>query len=129
MACGLPVITTLQNGAADIIEHGRDGLVFDRKDAAALDDFLQTLGDRDLRQKMALAAREQAQRHSLERNFETIYRLYVRIADRKRGHVEHTNNDYQAYLLRMRVSDRRRTDKRADEASRLTAEELAKKCG
>jgi UDP-glucose:(heptosyl)LPS alpha-1,3-glucosyltransferase len=91
MACGLPVITTLQNGAADMIEHGRDGFVFDRQDTAALDSCLEKLRDRDVRQQMALAARQRAEQHSLQRNFEAIHQLYVRIADRKRNHLSATS--------------------------------------
>jgi UDP-glucose:(heptosyl)LPS alpha-1,3-glucosyltransferase len=92
MACGLPVITTLQNGVADMIEHGRDGFVFDRDDAAALDEHLQTLRDQDVRGQMAMAARDQALQHSLERNFETIHQLYVRIANRKRSDLPDTQS-------------------------------------
>jgi UDP-glucose:(heptosyl)LPS alpha-1,3-glucosyltransferase len=104
MACGLPVITAQQNGAADLIEHGRDGFVFDREDTAALDDYLQTLRDQDVRGRMAIAARMRAEQLSLEQNFQTLQQLYERIADRKRGQLDATSHDYRAYYLRTRIS-------------------------
>jgi UDP-glucose:(heptosyl)LPS alpha-1,3-glucosyltransferase len=124
MACGLPVITTLQNGAADLIEQGRDGFVFDRQDTAALDNYLETLRDRDVRRKMAIAARGRAEQHSLEQNFEAFHQLYERIADRKRSHGDAASHDYRAYYWRTRVSGIR-TDDRANEVSRLDVEEAS----
>lgn len=49
LACGCPVLTTRSNGAAEVIDHGRTGLVFGdskEKDASVLaQEFLQTSFD------------------------------------------------------------------------------------
>jgi glycosyltransferase involved in cell wall biosynthesis len=58
MASGLPVITTLEAGAEDIIQPAIEGLVVPAKDSVALTNALQQLiSDVDARCQMGLAAR------------------------------------------------------------------------
>jgi glycosyltransferase involved in cell wall biosynthesis len=45
MAAGLPVITTPNAGASDLVEHGRNGLIVPVRDARALSDAMQFLID------------------------------------------------------------------------------------
>ena len=57
MACGLPVITTVNNGAADIIRDGTDGFVVPIRSSEAIADRLELLyRDKQLRQEMSCAA-------------------------------------------------------------------------
>lgn len=58
MASGLPVVTTPECGAADILTEGREGLVVPRGDTARLSDALALLiGDSERRRAMGVAAR------------------------------------------------------------------------
>ena len=57
MACGLPVITTVNNGAADVITHGKDGLVVPIRSPEAIAERLELLyRNRELREEMSRGA-------------------------------------------------------------------------
>jgi UDP-glucose:(heptosyl)LPS alpha-1,3-glucosyltransferase len=57
LACGLPVVTTRQNGAAELMESGKQGLILDHaNDVAALADSLVQLQDRARLAQMREAA-------------------------------------------------------------------------
>jgi len=72
-ACGLPVITTRFNGAAELMTSGIQGWVLDDpRDAEELARRMESLLDRGLRDKMSAAARELGSGQSLERNFVRI---------------------------------------------------------
>lgn len=59
MAAGIPVICSPY--CADIVEHGISGFVIEPRDTTALASAMQTLTqDRELRQKMSIAARDRA---------------------------------------------------------------------
>lgn len=62
MACGLPVITTYNTGAADIIAHGRHGFVVPIRSPEAIGEHLELLyRNPELRNEMAEAALNKAQ--------------------------------------------------------------------
>lgn len=62
MACGLPIITTVNNGAADIVTHGKDGFVVPIRSPEAIADHLDLLyRNIELRNEMARAALTKAQ--------------------------------------------------------------------
>jgi len=80
MASGLPVITTAQCGAAEIITHGREGFVVDspsRVDQIAL--YLDHLLEPRLRTTMGEAARERATHFPMERTVQELEALYQRL--------------------------------------------------
>ena len=57
LACGLPVVTTRQNGAAELMEAGKEGLILDdASDVAALTNALLGLQDRAKLAEMSAAA-------------------------------------------------------------------------
>jgi glycosyltransferase involved in cell wall biosynthesis len=57
MACGLPVITTVNNGAAGIVTHGKDGFVVPIRSPDAIAEHIEMLyRDQTLRQAMSDAA-------------------------------------------------------------------------
>ncbi len=65
MACGLPVITTMANGVAEIIKEGQSGFVIDFPiDEKKLASYIQTALQN--KQKMAFYARQTAEGFSLE---------------------------------------------------------------
>lgn len=62
MACGLPVITTRQNGAAEMIRDGTEGFVLeDPRNTATLADRIALFGNAHLRARLARAARQRAE--------------------------------------------------------------------
>jgi len=60
MACGLPVVCERRGGYTEIIEHGRDGFLFD-DEAGALDAILSLKKNPWLRRRIGRAARERIQ--------------------------------------------------------------------
>ena len=79
MASGLPVITTRAAGAAEVIDHGIDGLVVDDPwEVTGLADVLgQLAGDAELRARLSEAARRKAEQltwDEVARQTMTVYR-------------------------------------------------------
>jgi len=84
LACGRPVITTRFNGASELMEDGREGLILDTPaDIDALAEAMRELLDADLRRRMGRAARETAELHPIERNFEEMTAVFEEAAARK----------------------------------------------
>ena len=87
MACGLPVITTRDNGAAEIIHEGTDGFILaDPGDARALAHRIATLSDEGTRAPIAAAAREKSLGFTIERNAEGTLAVYRAIQEERHGH-------------------------------------------
>jgi len=89
MAAGLPVITSRQNGAAEILRPGVDGLVVDRPDDVdGLAAALGSLADPDRRAALGGPARETALRYPwdgpLERTL-AVYRAVTRAEGAPQG--------------------------------------------
>ena len=85
-ACGLPVITTRHNGAAELLTDGREGrLIQHADDADALARALIELADPEVRARMSLDALELSSRCSFERNVDEVEKVYAEAAQRRRG--------------------------------------------
>lgn len=83
MASGLPVITTRMDGASEIIEPGRSGIVLeDPADRAALADALSALAEPTAREIMGREARRVAEAYPLAR----IARETLKVYEEVRGH-------------------------------------------
>ena len=87
MASGLPVITSRAAGAAELIEHGKDGwLTADPWDPDQIAEGLRALAaDPGLRQRMASAARSRIESYTWDRAAEqtmAVYREAVALAAR-----------------------------------------------
>lgn len=81
MASGLPVVTTRQCGAAEIITPGRDGfLVDDPADAAKLAAAIELLFDRRRREEMGTHAAARARDFAIDDTVEAYRRLYRQTA-------------------------------------------------
>ena len=75
MACGLPVLTSTQCGAGDLITAGINGWVCDALDAATLAGHLAAL-ETPVAKRMGEASRTVAERHSLAAMSERLHALY-----------------------------------------------------
>lgn len=75
MAAGLPVATTPENGASELIEHGVNGFVL-RDDFPAA---FAALRDPEQLLSMGRAARKTAESHSWARHAEQVLELYERV--------------------------------------------------
>lgn len=81
LACGLPVITTSANGAAEIIENGVDGFVLaDPEDSVALAGCMQLLLDESVRTRIGSAARKLARQYDIRNNYRAVEALLVEAA-------------------------------------------------
>jgi len=59
MACGLPVIATINTGAGDVVRNGKDGFIISVRDIEALKEKLQFLYENpEIRDKMSQSAKE-----------------------------------------------------------------------
>lgn len=77
MACGLPVITTPNNGASCFVEHGESGLILSNaEDANELATLIESLQCCELRSQMGGHARNTAATWTCEDNFRAIEKLY-----------------------------------------------------
>ena len=90
LASGLPVITTRNSGAAEIISHGVNGFVIERpEDYRAIADKVRVLTEGNKRDGMSLEARSLAENFTFNRYTEEIMELYNGvIAEKKKKHTE-----------------------------------------
>jgi UDP-glucose:(heptosyl)LPS alpha-1,3-glucosyltransferase len=84
-ASGLPLLVSRENGAAELLTDGVEGLLLDDPaDAERLAARMESLLDASLRQRMGDAARQLASQHTLERNCEEILAIYNQFAQSRR---------------------------------------------
>jgi UDP-glucose:(heptosyl)LPS alpha-1,3-glucosyltransferase len=79
MACALPVITSTQCGAAELVSDWHCGLVCDALDVVELSRHVAALRDPALRSEMGRRAREGASTLTAERMVEALSTLYRRL--------------------------------------------------
>jgi len=79
MACGLPVITTNDCGAADLLEEGVNGAVYSADRPEALPDLLERYSDPALARRCGDAAAERAGAYDLPRMTGQMVDLYRRL--------------------------------------------------
>jgi glycosyltransferase involved in cell wall biosynthesis len=86
MSCGLPVITTVTNGTAEIITDGVDGLIlYEPTNVEALASQLRLLiVSPDLRERLGQNAAKTAQKYTWDRNGEEFRRIFAEILSSKR---------------------------------------------
>jgi len=82
-ACGRAVIATRAGGAAELVDHGVDGLTFGLGDVNGLVAAIRRLaGDPELRARLGETAATRASRYDRWRLSETLVPLYTRLAER-----------------------------------------------
>jgi UDP-glucose:(heptosyl)LPS alpha-1,3-glucosyltransferase len=79
MASGLPVVTSLQCGAAELIENGKNGFACDALDVAGQAGFMRALLDAETRQRLGLAARRTVEPLTLAAMSDRLVQLYRRL--------------------------------------------------
>jgi UDP-glucose:(heptosyl)LPS alpha-1,3-glucosyltransferase len=83
MACGLPVLTTVVNGAMELMRDGIDGCVLgDAPSAETVADAVQRLLSRERRRAMGEAAQQMAGDYPLSRALMQTLQLYEAVANR-----------------------------------------------
>jgi len=81
LACGLPVITSRDNGTSELIRSGVEGGILDDPlDVTDLARHMTRFLDPRRRRVAGIAARALAERHSRERNLEEILSVYREVA-------------------------------------------------
>lgn len=86
-ACGLPCITTRQNGATDLLTDGTDSRVLKRHSAVELADCIESFRDPERCERMGRAARRTAMKHTLDRHVDRILQIYEEVVE-ARGQAE-----------------------------------------
>ncbi len=81
MACGLPVVTSRQCGAAELLQEHGGGLVADARDVPALRAALASLGDADRRAALGRQARAAVQPLNAATMGAQLLALYHRLLD------------------------------------------------
>lgn len=86
MACGLPVITSRDNGAAEIVDDGVDGFVAaDPGDARAIARGMCALAGKDNRARASAAARRKSLAFTVDRNAEETLAVYRALREERHG--------------------------------------------
>lgn len=81
LAMGLPVISTVYNGACEVMSDGTHGFVLqDPADVATLADAMRTLCDDDHRREMSQACLALRPTLAYERHLDELMRIYQRVA-------------------------------------------------
>jgi len=87
MACGLPVITTLDNGASEIIDEGENGFVIpDPRDARSFAEKMAACAEPAVRERMSVAARGKSRAYTIGRNAEETLAVYRTIKEERDAH-------------------------------------------
>jgi UDP-glucose:(heptosyl)LPS alpha-1,3-glucosyltransferase len=81
MACGLPVITTINNGASELIQDGEDGFVLKSQEPDELAKKIEALSFPTMRMCMGEKAAKKAKNFSMEKHICEVLNLY----DQARG--------------------------------------------
>ena len=85
MACGLPVITTIFNGASEIIDHGKNGFILDSyKDIFKLKDYIKCFFDKSFLEKASILAYEKAKLFDIENFYREILDVVKDVEGEKR---------------------------------------------
>jgi UDP-glucose:(heptosyl)LPS alpha-1,3-glucosyltransferase len=81
LTCGLPVVTTRQNGAGELISAGREGFVVESPDSIAeLGAALEALCDPAGRAAMSAHAARLGRQQTFERHMQQLLRLFEAVA-------------------------------------------------
>ncbi len=91
LACGLPVITTAQNGAGELMTNGKEGFVVTAPGAEAeLVAALDTMADDKARRAMSAAARELGRRQTFDVHVERLVAVLEEAAHGKKARSPHS---------------------------------------
>lgn len=112
LACGLPVITTKSNGAAEIIEDGKNGIIVDdAENTEALANAISLLLSKNRREEMGKHAALRAKPYTIEANAQKTLALYQKVLAKKHvlSFTHHDgiiiNDAYAPLLLKNKLRD------------------------
>jgi UDP-glucose:(heptosyl)LPS alpha-1,3-glucosyltransferase len=91
LACGLPVITTVQNGASELLAHGREGFILTAPDARG--ELVAALGhlQNDIkRREMASLATRLGQQQTFDAHVARLLSVFMEVNSAKSRHTPHT---------------------------------------
>ena len=111
LACGLPVITTKSNGAAEIIEDGKNGYIIeDASNTEEIAERISLLLSGNLREEMGKNAAISAKKYTLAANAQNTIALYKKVFSKKNvpscSHHDGiiTNNEYTSLLSKNKLT-------------------------
>lgn len=112
LACGLPIITTRSNGAAEVIEEGKNGyLIENARDTEELAQRISLLLSKEIRDEMSNHAALSVKKYTIAENARKTLALYERIFARKKSlscsHYDGitVNNEYLSLLSQNKLVD------------------------
>jgi len=86
LACGLPVITTKSNGAAEIIEEGKNGFITESaRDIKEIAQRISLLLSKEVREEMRNHAAISAKKYTIAENAQKTLALYEKVFTRKKA--------------------------------------------
>jgi UDP-glucose:(heptosyl)LPS alpha-1,3-glucosyltransferase len=91
LACGLPVITTMQNGASELLTDGLEGYVVSAP--GAQEELIAALGrmtDDDARRTMSIQARRLGQFQTFELHVARLMAIFEKVAATRTRSVPHS---------------------------------------
>jgi UDP-glucose:(heptosyl)LPS alpha-1,3-glucosyltransferase len=90
LALGLPVITTVCNGASELIADGREGFLMSSSDALGeLTAALEHMTDNARRKTMSIEAARLGQALSFDRHVDALIKVFQEVAASKSRHGSH----------------------------------------
>jgi UDP-glucose:(heptosyl)LPS alpha-1,3-glucosyltransferase len=102
MACGLPVVTTAANGAAELIEDGRAGIIVQNPaDGTALARAIEELRDPLRREQMGDRALEISSRHTWEAHVKKLIQSFEDVLMEKQTAPQEGAGRRERYEIRM----------------------------
>ncbi|HLA84493.1 MAG TPA: glycosyltransferase family 4 protein [Thermoguttaceae bacterium] len=103
LAAGVPVATTRQNGASELMADGREGVLLDNPaDVGEFVQKIEPLLDPSRRERMGRAARRLALRHTFTRNIDELIAVYEEVrAARRRAEDEAVERLTRPFVCRM----------------------------
>ena len=93
MACGLPVVSSVNTGASGLIQNGRNGFVFHNQNEVP--GILQNLKNVDLRKSVGYEARKTAERYTWDKEVGRYEGIYYRIAEGAGSYNKAARGDIQ----------------------------------
>ena len=84
-ACGLPSITSSENGNAELLTDGTDGFILADLSPAGLADRVEAMQNRTQAERMGRAARRTAMKYPADRSHDQIVRLYEQIVEARQN--------------------------------------------
>ena len=80
LASGLPVVTSLNSGAAEILDHGENGMVVNNpSDPKEIAEKINSLFDSSVRERMGKNARSLAEKFTQESNLQEMIKVYQKV--------------------------------------------------